>query len=79
MKANLTFDLTNEDDIVSFKRASKSNEMALAIYEFQYHTMFKIQNDTDIESFDREELIGYIFEIFEGIIEENNINIDDLV
>lgn len=78
MKAKLTFDLTDVDDITDFRRVNKSNEMAAAIFEFKYNSKSQIQ-DSHLLKLDQETLIDFIFNRFDEILENHNINIDELI
>lgn len=78
MKAKLTFDLTEPEDIIEFRRVNKSNEMAAAIFEFKYNSKSQIQN-SNLLKLDQETLIDFIFNRFDEILENHNIDIDELV
>lgn len=78
MKAKLIFDLNNPDDAREFKRMNKSKEMANAIFEFNYNTKKDLLNSAHDFKY-KEDLIQNVFHVFDRILEEHNINIDELV
>ena len=79
MKAKLTFDLTDVDDITEFKRVNKSNEMAAAIFQFKYNTASEIKKSLYNDLLSKEDLVDHIFDYFNDILEDHNINIDELI
>lgn len=79
MKAILKFDLTDPEDMVEFRRVNKSNELAAAIFHFKYNTVSRIKNTLYNELLSNDDLVDHIFEIFNNVLEEHDINIDELI
>ena len=82
-KASLEFDLNDMDDHQAFKRATKSLDLALALWKIselkdklEFHIEVNIdENDPDAKWDARD----YILEEIGVIFEEYNINIDELI
>jgi hypothetical protein len=79
MKAKLIFDLSEPDELTDFKRMNKSSEMAAAIFEFKYNSASRIRNSINSELLGKDDLIEHIFDIFNDILENHDINIDELI
>jgi hypothetical protein len=80
-KAKLTFDLSDPDDIVEFRRVNKSLEMAMAIWDITYNLRKQIERE--LESKDAPEshydLLHEIFQKIHANFEDHQIHIDDLI
>jgi hypothetical protein len=80
-KAILEFNLSDEDDLLEFKRATNSLEMALSLWEMLYNTKKKIE--WELESSEKSdshyELLDSVYKRFWEILEENNVKLDDLI
>jgi hypothetical protein len=79
MKAKLIFDLSEPDELTDFKRMNKSSEMAAAIFEFKYNAASRIRNSINSELLCKDDLIEHIFDIFNDILENHDINIEELI
>ena len=78
-QAQLTFDLNDPDDNMAFMRASKSTDMALALWEFAYNTKKSIQRELKEDDDKSYELIDKVYERFWEIIQERGLKLDDLI
>jgi len=81
MKAKLTFDLDNPDDVTKHLRAVKSLDLAVAIFDIiqlkkKLERRFENQDNTNNDVFDGIE--EYSREIG-NILEEHSIDIDELL
>ena len=79
-KAKLEYDLTDPDDTQDFYRANKSLDMACVLWEFAYNTKrhfskYRIPKDGD----DFHKAVDEIFDRFDELIEENDINLDKII
>lgn len=83
-KASLKFDLNDMDDQLAFTRATKSLDLALALWkisqlrnkQLEFHIEVNIdENDPDAKWDTRDYILGEIFNIFE----EYNIDVDELI
>jgi hypothetical protein len=71
-KGILEYDLTNADDEMAMKRAMKSTDMAMFIWELKHNFWRKWKHDDTNFNLDTyRESLG-------ELLEEHNINIDEL-
>ena len=78
MKGILEFNLEDADDNMAFNRCSKALDMASAIWEFKYNSLRQLRNRLDnMES--KDEVLDEVFEIFNDLLHENGINLDNLI
>jgi hypothetical protein len=72
MKAILKFNLDDADDRMAHLRAVQSTELAIALWHIMYNSKKKLQElyEEDLDS---------IWEAFNDILIENNINLDKLI
>jgi hypothetical protein len=84
MKAELKFDLENIDDEMALKRAIKSKDLCLAIFDIQsklYRTM-ESKNDFAPDSAESDaynRCLDLIFEEVNDILNYHDINTDELI
>lgn len=88
-KAKLEFDLTDHDDRMEFARATKSLDMALAIWQMATNTKkslgWQIESEAEKNNLSQEvvdaqfDTLNNVFAKFYEILEENSINIDNLI
>ena len=81
MKAKLTFDLDNPDDVTQHLRAIKSLDLAIVIYDIlqlrkKLERRFENTDNTNNDVFDG--IQEYADEVVK-ILEERNINIEELL
>ena len=81
MKAKLTFDLDNPDDVTQHLRAIKSLDLAIVIYDIlqlrkKIERRFENTDNTNNDVFDG--IQEYADEVVK-ILEERNINIEELL
>jgi hypothetical protein len=78
-KAKLKFDLSDPDDLSSFKRMVRADDMASVIWEFVHNSRKKIEtefeNSSNVDIYDG---IERCFENFAKLLETKNINIDEI-
>ena len=87
--AKLEFDLTDPDDRMEFARATKSLDLALALWTFSYNTKKSLQweiesqaekNDLPQEVVDAQfETLNKVYDKFYEIMNEHDINLDTLI
>jgi hypothetical protein len=87
--AKLEFDLTDHDDRMEFARATKSLDLALALWQFSCNSKKSLQwdieanaekNDLPQEAVDAQfETLNKVFDRFHEILEEYDINLDNLI
>jgi hypothetical protein len=81
-KAILEYNLTDSDDKIEFERATKSLDMALALWEFGYNTKKNLERELDADDDSKQkeyDLLDKVYEKFWEILNEHNINIDNLI
>lgn len=82
MKAILKYNLNDPDDVMAYKRANKSLDMALALWDI----IFNVYKETERE-FHIEDSINHIqhdtlekaFEKIREILKDKEINIENLI
>ena len=82
MKATLSYNLNDPDDRMAHMRAGKSLDMASALFEITRNLKKKIEHryeDIDNTNNDVFDGIDAVFDEIYGILEDNNIDIDELI
>ena len=82
MKATLSYNLNDPDDRMAHLRAVKSLDMASALFDITRNLKRKIENrfeNTDNTNNDVFDGIHEVFDEIYGILEDNNIDIDELI
>jgi hypothetical protein len=78
-KAILEFDLNEVDDKYAHKRAVKSLDLALALWEITHNTKKSLKWSMEGKEIDKYDAIEIVFEKIFEIISEHNIDLDDLI
>ena len=78
-KGILEFDLNEPDDIMAHKRAAKSLDMALALWDITHNTKKSIEWSLDGKELDKYEVLDLVYDRIYLILEEHNIRLDDLI
>ena len=74
-KGILEFDLNDQDEVIAHKRAVKSFDMAMALWEITHNTKKSLEGK-DIDKYETLELVfGKIYEI----LDEHNINTEEFI
>lgn len=81
MKAILKFDLNDPGERLEYKRANKSLDMALALWEILYNAEKRCTETADTLEADSDKYDGiYVsFQEIRTICNDHNINIDELI
>ena len=84
MKAILEFYLDDHDDVMAHKRCIKALDMALVIWEFAHNSKKTIESQVEgcikiDKNFSHYDVLDMIFNRFNEICEEEDINIDNLL
>ena len=82
MKAILEFNLDEMEDQMSHLRATKSTDLALALWEIKNNMKYLIENslDDDSGSVDKQyELLDKVQEFINVTLEEHGIILEDLI
>lgn len=75
----LKFDLNNPDDIIAHKRAVKSLDMAMALWEITHNTKKSLEWSLEGKDLDKYEVLELVYEKIYEILNDNNINTDELI
>lgn len=78
-KGILEFDLNEPDDIMAHKRAVKSLDLALALWDITHNTKKSIEWSLDGKELDKYEVLELVYDRIYLILEEHNIKLDDLI
>ena len=78
-KATLEYDLNDADDAYAHKRAVKSLDLALALWEITHNTKKGLEWSMEGKENDKYDALELVFEKIHEIISEHNIDLDDLI
>jgi len=78
-KAKLIYDLNEPDDIMAHKRAVKSFDMALAIWNITHNTKKSLEWSMDGKEINKYEALDLVYEKIYEILDEHDIKIDELI
>ena len=78
-KAKLKYDLNDVDDAYAHKRAVKSLDLALALWEITHNTKKGLEWSMEGKEIDKYDALELVFEKIHEIISEHNIDLDDLI
>jgi hypothetical protein len=78
-KAKLEYDLNDVDDAYAHKRAVKSLDLALALWEITHNTKKGLEWSMEGKEIDKYDALELVFEKIHEIISEHNIDLDDLI
>jgi hypothetical protein len=78
-EAILKFDLNDPDDVMGHKRAVKSLDMAIALWEITHNTKKGLEWSLEGKDLDKYDTLELVFEKIYEILNDNNINCDELI
>ena len=78
-KGILEFDLNEPDDIMAHKRAVKSLDLALALWDITHNTKKSIEWSLEGKELNKYEVLDLVYERIYEIFDEHNIKLDDLI
>lgn len=78
-EAILKYDLNDPDDVMSHKRAVKSLDLALALWDITHNTKKSLEWSMEGKEMDKYDALEMIYEKLHEIINEHNIDLDDLI
>lgn len=78
-KAKIEYDLSDVDDMYAHKRAIKSLDMALALWEITHNTKKSLEWSMEGKEMDKYDVLEMVYEKIYEIISEHNIDLDDLM
>ena len=77
--ATLEFALNDEDDIRAHKRAIKSLDMSLALWNITHNTKKSLEWSMEGKEMDKYDALELVFDRLHEILDEYNIRLDDLI
>ena len=78
-EAILKYDLNDSDDCMAHKRAVKSLDMALALWDITHNTKKGLEWTMEGKEIDKYEALEMVYEKIYEILDEHNIKMDDLI
>jgi len=78
-EAILKYDLNDADDSMAHKRAVKSLDMALALWEITHNTKKSLEWKMEGNDIDKYDALDMVYEKIYEILDEHNIKLDDLI
>jgi hypothetical protein len=78
-KAKIKYDLSDIDDMYAHKRAVKSLDMALALWEITHNTKKGLEWSMEGKEIDKYDALEMVFEKIHEIISDHSIDLDDLI
>lgn len=78
-KAILEYDLNDVDDMYAHKRAVKSLDLALALWDITHNTKKGLEWSMEGKEMDKYEALEMVFDKICEIISEHSIDLDDLI
>lgn len=78
-KATLKYDLSDPDDVMEHKRAVKSLDMALALWEIVHNTKKGLEWSMENKEIDKYEVLELVYAKIHEILDDHNIVTDELI
>ena len=78
-KAKIEYDLSDVDDMYAHKRAIKSLDMTLALWEITHNTKKGLEWSMEDKEIDKYDALELVFDKIHEIMSEHNIDLDDLI
>lgn len=78
-KAIIEYNLNDHDDVMAHKRAIKSDDMAMAIWEIIHNTKKGLEWSIEEKEMDKYDALELVYEKIFEVLSEHNIDIEDLI
>jgi len=78
-KAKIEYDLSDIDDMYAHKRAIKSLDMALVLWELTHNTKKGLEWSMEGKEMDKYDALEMVFEKIYEIMSEHNVSLEDLM
>lgn len=78
-KAIIEYDLSNVDDEYAHKRAIKSLDMAMALWDITHNTKKGLEWVMEGKEMDKYDALEMVYEKIIEIMNEHNINLDEIM
>ena len=78
-KATLEYNLSDPDDVIAHKRAIKSLDMAMALWDIVHNTKKGLEWSMEGKEIDKYDALELVFEKIHEILNDHNIITDELI
>jgi hypothetical protein len=78
-KAKIEYDLNDRDDLFAHKRAVKSLDMALVLWEITHNTKKGLEWSMEGKEMDKYDALEMVYEKIYEIMSEHNVDLEDLI
>jgi len=78
-KATLEYNLSDPDDVMAHKRAIKSLDMAMALWDIVHNTKKGLEWSMEGKEIDKYDALELVFEKIHEILNDHNIITDELI
>ena len=78
-KATLEYDLSDPDDVMEHKRAIKSLDMAMALWDIVHNTKKGLEWSMEDKEIDKYDALELVYEKIHEILNDHNIITDELI
>ena len=78
-KAKIEYDLNDRDDLFAHKRAVKSLDMALVLWEITHNTKKGLEWSMEGKEMDKYDALEMVYEKIYEIMSEHNVDLEDLM
>jgi hypothetical protein len=78
-KAKIEYDLNEPDDVMAHKRAVKSLDMALVLWDITHNTKKGLEWSMEGKEMDKYDALEMVFEKIYEIMSDHNVSLDDLI
>lgn len=78
-KAKIEYDLNDRDDMYAHKRAIKSLDMALALWEITHNTKKGLEWSMEGKEIDKYDALELVYEKIFEILSNHNVDLEDLI
>jgi hypothetical protein len=78
-KAIIEYNLNDVDDMYAHKRAIKSLDMALALWDITHNTKKKLEWSMEGKEMDKYDALEMVYEKINEILLEHNIDLEDIM
>ena len=78
-KATLEYDLSDPDDVMAHKRAVKSLDMAMALWDIVHNTKKGLEWSMEGKEIDKYDALELVYEKIHEILNDHNIITDELI
>jgi hypothetical protein len=78
-KAKIEYDLNDRDDLFAHKRAVKSLDMALVLWDITHNTKKGLEWSMEGKEMDKYDALELVYEKIFEIMSEHNVDLEDLI